>query len=101
MATWIDTKDPADITANLDSLRALDPDTSAGRLWAEHVRYAGSDLRFALWLLMVDRRFTRRFGLGIYNMPDWTWRDAYDSGMSPAEATASATEDFSGDLDLF
>jgi hypothetical protein len=54
---------------------------------AEH-----DDERFGAWMYLVDRRLVRRIGFTSSDLEDWTYRDAFDGGMSPAEAAEEALE---------
>ena len=49
---------------------------------------AGNE-RFGAWLLLVDREL-RSYGVSHRDLADWTWRDAYDDGVAPAEAAWEA-----------
>lgn len=84
MSTWLDQKDPAKIDAALAQMRERSPG------YADEV--AGGDERFALWLAIVDGRMARSVGVTHRDIADWTWRDAYDSGMSPSEAAVEALQ---------
>lgn len=55
---------------------------------AEVLATAG-DERFGAWLLLVDRAL-RPFGISRLDLADWTWRDAFDDGVAPAEAAWDA-----------
>lgn len=49
-----------------------------------------SEAKWEEWLKRVDAEVIRRTGLGIYDLPDWNWRDAYEDGSSAKRAAASA-----------
>lgn len=51
---------------------------------------AQGNVRFALWLRLVDVWIGRRIGLTHRDVADWTWRDAYDEGLSPGTAATEA-----------
>jgi hypothetical protein len=85
--TWLDSK-PADVVG--DAIHALSKDPAA----ADALDYAGGDDRFALWLHLVDKRCRTVFGIGIFDLEDWTWRDAFDDGSSPKEALADFDDHF-------
>jgi hypothetical protein len=74
-----DTRRRAAISAQLDSER--------GR---EFLRHSSGDEGFAAWLLVTDVICTRELGLSIFDLADWTWRDAYDSGATPGSALQDA-----------
>lgn len=58
---------------------------------------AGHDV-FGVWLIFVNRSL-RPLGVAYSDLADWTWRDAFDDGMSPAEAAREAlSEDEIGQL---
>jgi hypothetical protein len=57
------------------------------------LEYAGGDEEFASYLDEANRLCERRLGgLGILDLPDYCWRDAYDDGVSPREALRAALE---------
>jgi hypothetical protein len=92
MNAWLASK-PADVVE--DAVAQLAADV---RQRAVDVRsYAGGDMHFALWLSLVNKRCTTVTGLGVFDLEDWRWRDAYDSGASPKDAL----EDFMVETDLF
>lgn len=91
--TWVDERSPAEVTATLSKLGALPADSGLGRTWADHLAYTGGDERFALFMVYVDRRVRRTLGVSVYDMADWEFRGAYDSGLSPRETTISFAED--------
>ena len=53
-------------------------------------QYADGDHGFAAWLLVADLTCARRHQLSIFDLADWTWRDAYDGGIQPAAALHDA-----------
>ena len=59
---------------------------------AEHLRYAGGDREFAMFLLVADARCQRRLGVSIFDLEDACWRDFYDDGLTPAEALRAARD---------
>ena len=80
--SWWDEQDdqrPAAISAVLDSER--------GR---EYLHHASGDRGFAAWLLVADVTCTRRLAVSIFDIADWAWRDAYDSGEKPGAAVRDA-----------
>lgn len=86
MTTWIDTQDPTKVDAALTRL-ATHPQGQRA------IDYAGGEPEFGLWLAIVDRRVSGTYGLGIFDLQDWAWRDLYDAGLSPTEAAREAVED--------
>lgn len=80
--TWINQQDPAKVESNKAKLRAVNW-TVASRNW---LHYAGGDEDYALWLALCDRRCSRMTGIGIFDLADWRWGDAFVEGYSPAEA---------------
>ncbi|HET8659174.1 MAG TPA: hypothetical protein VFM55_09270 [Micromonosporaceae bacterium] len=82
--SWWDEQDDqrrAAISAVLDAER--------GR---EYLRYASGDRGFAAWLLVADAICTRRLAVSIFDIADWAWRDAYDSGEKPGAAVREALQ---------
>jgi hypothetical protein len=65
----------AAITTVLDSPR--------GRPYLD---YAGGNSEFAAWLLVADATCARQFGVSIFDIADWEWRDACDCGERPSAA---------------
>lgn len=77
--TWLDTLPEAKVSEALAKVN----DTM--------LKQAGTDdKRFALWLHLADRVCVKRILVSIHDLSDWGWRDAYDSGMSPATAVTEA-----------
>lgn len=85
--TWLDTLDADKVEAALAKMRA-----SQSYSVESCLRYAGNDERFALWLRQADLQAARRLGIGIFDLADWTWRDAYDAGDSPTDALFEALQ---------
>ncbi|MDT5024258.1 MAG: hypothetical protein QOE61_684 [Micromonosporaceae bacterium] len=56
------------------------------------LNYADGDRGFAAWLLVADVTCTRRFAVSIFDLVDWSWRDAYDAGEQPESALRDALE---------
>ncbi len=90
--SWLDSK-PADVVGT--AIHALTKDPSS----ADILDYAGGDGRFGLWLYLVEKRSRTALGLSIFDLEDWHWHNAYDSGESPKEAFAAFIEDL--DLDEY
>jgi len=38
---------------------------------------------FDEWLKQVNRNLMVKCGLGVWDLPDWTYRDAFDDGVPP------------------
>lgn len=47
-------------------------------------------MNFEQWFAKVDTLMKRKFGFGADDFPDQTWRDWYDSEMTPLEAVYEA-----------
>jgi hypothetical protein len=63
-------------------------------------RYAGQHLGFYGWLRVADARIGRRIGLGLMDLPDRLWRDAYEDQLHPAEAADEAISEMAAELGL-
>lgn len=94
--TWLDTHPSAD--TEIAKLDALPTEHPLAKTWQHHLEYAGHDKGFALFLAYCDRRIRRSFGVTIHDMPDWTWRDAFDATLTPQQAVLSFAEDNRDDL---
>ena len=55
--------------------------------------YAGGHLGFYGFLRVAHARIARRIMVGLMDLPDRLWRDAYDDGAHPAEEADAALED--------
>ena len=80
--SWLEQQDPARqhaIASMLDGERG-----------SRYLRYAGGDRGFAAWLLVADALCLRRVGVSIFDLSDWSWRDAYDTGQPPGAAVREA-----------
>lgn len=87
MTTWIDTQDSLKVATAIASLCA------DKRILADNVSVnPDTDGEFALWMVLADKRFTKRFGMGILDMPDFRWHDAFENGGSPIEGLREAIE---------
>ena len=85
MSDYLSTLNPTKVATAIENVRvSVNPHVVQLR------EYAGGDLRFATWWLMVDRACMRKIGLTTHDIADYTWRDAYDDGMSPSDALADA-----------
>ena len=47
--------------------------------------YAEGDEAFAAWLREVDEIVGRKLQVGIFDLPDLLYRDAFDAGTTPEE----------------
>lgn len=84
-STWVDSQDEAAVEAAIAHMRA---DDTVRSVYIEG--HAQGDARFALWLRLVDRVLSRRYGLTHADLADWTWRDAYLYAVSPRDAAMEA-----------
>ncbi|MBB2157350.1 hypothetical protein HLH33_13680 [Gluconacetobacter diazotrophicus] len=55
--------------------------------------YTSDHLGFHGWLRAVDRAISRRIGIGVFDLPDRCWRDAYDDQVLPRDAALEALAD--------
>lgn len=85
MNAWLKSK-PEDKIARVIAKMVAATD----RLSVDMRNYAGDDNEFCLWLWLCNDRIMRRLGVGLMDIEDWGWRDAYDSDLSPAEAVRDA-----------
>ena len=82
--SWLDQQNPARrraITTVLDGERGT-----------QYLRYADGDRGFAAWLLVADLTCVRSVGVSIFDLSDWAWRDAYDTGQNPNAAVREALQ---------
>ena len=49
-------------------------------------------MSFDAWYKECDGIVSRRLGLGVEDLPDATWRDYYEDGLTPDEAIECAKE---------
>ena len=70
----------------LAGLPAIEPSTGDVQLW----EYAQGHLGFFGFLKVADLRIGRRVMVGLMDLPDRLWRDAYDDGAHPVEAADDA-----------
>ena len=57
-----------------------------------YLAYAGGCHGFAAWLLVADLTCIRGVGVSIFDLSDWAWRDAYDTGQNPNAAVREALQ---------
>lgn len=81
---WIATMEPDKVEMALDRLR-MEAGNGAERATAA-MKYAQGDEHFALYLLLADNRCRRAIGMGIHDLGDYEWRDAYEDGRPLREA---------------
>lgn len=48
---------------------------------------------FDKWLRECDNIVSSKLGLGLHDLPDATWRDYFEDGLAPRDATDCAFED--------
>jgi len=88
MTTWLDHHDIALVNRAVQTLRDEQP-----ARWAESLQRAGGDLRFALWLTLVDDLVTSYPPLATNNPPSLSisqLRSQYCAGSSPISAASSS-----------
>ena len=54
--------------------------------------------RFEEWMVEADKTLMRNVGISIYDLPDQTYRDWFDEGMSAGKAAYKALRNSGGDL---
>jgi len=64
------------------------------RIWD----YAGGHLGFYGFLRVANTRITKRTGLGLMDLADRRWRDAYDEQAHPAEEADEAISEESAEM---
>lgn len=52
-----------------------------------------NEIGFKIWMQGIDEWFTRYIGVTTNDLPDKTYRDWFDSGMSVTEAIRQILED--------
>ena len=55
--------------------------------------------RYSKWRARVNEICIEAFGLDIDSLPDFTWRRAYDHGITPWDAVDGATRTWSPDVE--
>ena len=48
--------------------------------------------KFQAWMHECDQWLLGKVQVSTYEIADWTWRDAFDDGMSPEDAAREAFE---------
>lgn len=84
--SWLDSQPKDKIDAALESFRANES------LYNDYLKWCNGDERFALWMLLVDRRIMRRVGVTSRDLSDFNSWDCYEAGYSPAEAAEECLE---------
>ena len=51
------------------------------------------DKNFETWMAEVDRRLVLACGMGVDDLPDCNYRDAFDAGISPKEIANEALDE--------
>lgn len=85
MTTWFASLAPDD---QRDAIERLN--TPQGRAALDYAGGGQANVAFAAFLAEADCLSFERYGLSIFDLPDYLWRDAYDNEMSPMEALADA-----------
>ena len=55
-------------------------------------------MTFDEFMKECDRICTARICVGIHDMPDLTWRDFHEDGLSPMDAIDCALDEWQGDM---
>lgn len=56
------------------------------------LEYAHGDRKFAAWLRLVNALCAERYEVGIFDLPDYLWRDEYDNESAPKASLDAAVE---------
>jgi hypothetical protein len=54
--------------------------------------YSPNRLTFDAWMRAVDEALIRKVGVSSNDLPDWTYRDAYEDGLTADEAAGAALD---------
>ncbi|BFL66289.1 hypothetical protein [Roseomonas mucosa] len=60
--------------------------------------YAGGHLGFYGFLRVANFRIARRLMIGLMDLPDRLWRDAYEDGAHPSEEADEAIQDAGAEM---
>ena len=90
VAAWGDRTTPF----QLDGQAPVERRPLDNRLWD----YAGQELGFYGYLRTAHTRILRRIGLGLLDLSDRRWRDAYVERQHPWEAADKAIADEAADI---
>lgn len=75
-------------TVNQDKARE---EFRSGDARFERVRpHAGGDADFGIYLYVCDRICQAEIGVGIFDLSDYGWRDAFDDAAEPRDAVTAA-----------
>jgi len=50
------------------------------------------------WLKKCDILVSNEFGLGLFDFPDFLWRDCFEDGFEPVDAVEQFKEDVIADM---
>ncbi len=90
VADWGGPATPFQLTGKQPVGRKPDED----RIWD----YAGEHLGFYGWLRVANNRISKRTGVGLMDLADRRWRDAYDEQAHPAEEADEAIGEESAEM---
>lgn len=85
MTTWFACLTPDE---QRDAIARLN--TPQGKAALDYAGGGQANVAFAAFLAEADCISFERYGLSIFDLPDYLWRDSYDNEMSPTEAVADA-----------
>ncbi|AOX18652.1 hypothetical protein [Kozakia baliensis] len=85
VASWGDETSPFRFTGR-DPIERNDRDPTMASYTAGHLGFHG-------YMRAVDALLQRRAGVGVFDLPDRCWRDAYDDEIPPQEAVAECLEE--------
>jgi len=57
------------------------------------------EARYSKWKARVNELCIEAFGIDAESLPDYSWRRAYDHGISPCAAVDAATRTWSPDVE--
>ncbi|MHB0697992.1 hypothetical protein, partial [Roseomonas mucosa] len=81
--------------------RRQEPDPASPGVQETHDRlfeYAGGHLGFYGFLRVANFRIARRLMIGLMDLPDRLWRDAYEDGAHPSEEADEAIQDAGAEM---
>ena len=81
MNTWIASRNPAALAEMVTIIETKAP---------HRIEAAGGDVHYAVWMRSVDSYLRRDTGFLHSDLPDWTWRDAYNDDLTPRAAVRAA-----------
>lgn len=85
--TYLDTRPTGQVEQALAKARERGFRALGGR---DMLAAASGDEKYALWLLIADTKCGGMIGLGIFDLADYVWADAYANGDSPRTAVLDA-----------